>query len=124
VASVKKRLYELLIEYVKMRPKEVSPYLQQIKVRLLSDLKDVCLVSFRSDQNSLVKEVSLQLVIKILEHFNTQEIESIMKPDTLIVILLDEIKLRRPAASVKGTIWHLIGLLLSKYVLQDFAEEA
>ena len=36
-------------------------------------------------------------------------------PDTLITTLLDEIKLRRPSASVKGTIWHLVGILHAKY---------
>lgn len=32
-----------------------------------------------------------------------------------MIRLLDEIKLRRPSASVKGTIWHMVGLLHSKY---------
>jgi hypothetical protein len=38
-----------------------------------------------------------------------------MKPEDLIQKLLDEIKLRRPSASVKGTIWHLVGLLHKQF---------
>jgi hypothetical protein len=61
------------------------------------------MVSFIGDQNSLVKEVSLLVLIKMIETY--KEIEHIIKPPELIIILLDEIKLRRPAATVKGAIW-------------------
>jgi hypothetical protein len=61
------------------------------------------MVSFLGDQNSLVKEVSLLVMIKIIETY--KEIEPIIKPTDLILTLLDEIKLRRPAATVKGAIW-------------------
>ena len=44
-----------------------------------------------------------------------------MKPSDLISRLLDEIKLRRPSASVKGTIWNLVGLLHKKFP-QDLNE--
>lgn len=67
------------------------------------------MVSFIGDQNSLVKEVSLLVLIKMIETY--KEIEHIIKPSELIIILLDEIKLRRPAATVKGAIWQLVGLL-------------
>jgi hypothetical protein len=67
------------------------------------------MVSFIGDQNSLVKEVSLLVLIKMIETY--KEIEHIIKPPELIIILLDEIKLRRPAATVKGAIWQLVGLL-------------
>jgi hypothetical protein len=38
---VKKKLYELLVDFLKLRPREISGYLPQIK--------DTCLLSFRSD---------------------------------------------------------------------------
>jgi hypothetical protein len=41
-----------------------------------------------------------------------------------MVTLLDEIKLRRLSASVKGTIWNIIGLLHEKYGLDDFRVES
>jgi hypothetical protein len=44
-----------------------------------------------------------------------------VKPAELISRLLDEIKLRRPSASVKGTIWNLVGLLHKKFP-QDLNE--
>lgn len=69
---MKKKLYELLVDFMKLRPRELSSYLPQIK--------DTCLLSFVSDQNSLVKESSLQLLIKIIETFPAGEIESIVRP--------------------------------------------
>ena len=118
LASVKKKLYELLVEFVKARPREVSQYLPQIK--------DTILLSFRSDQNSLVKESSLQLLIKLIETFEKtgKDLSSFVRPKDLLVMMLDEIKLRRPSASVKGAIWTLIGLLHAKYGLNDFRIES
>ncbi len=51
----------------------------------------------------------------MVESYNTKELVSIIKPAKLTNILLDEIKVKRPSASVKGAIWELIGLLLKKY---------
>lgn len=113
---MKKKLYELLVDFLKLRPREISGYLQQIK--------DTCLLSFRSDQNSLVKEASLQLLIKLVESFPAKEIEGTVKPKDLMIILLDEIKLRRPSASVKGAIWNLVGLLHERYGLDDYRVES
>ena len=92
---------------MKLRKQEVSHYLAQIK--------ETCMVSFVGDPNSLVKEAAVQVLIKIIETFNAQEIQATIQPVKLLQTLLDEIKLRRPSASVKGAIWTLIGLLHSKY---------
>ena len=54
-------------------------------------------------------------MIKIIESFDVEELLPIVKPVKLLDTLLDEIKLRRPSASVKGAIWTLVGLLHSKY---------
>ncbi len=72
----------------------------------------------------MVKEASLQLLIKLIESFPAKEIETIVKPKDLLIILLDEIKLRRPSASVKGAIWNLVGLLHEKYGLDEFRVES
>lgn len=69
--------------------------------------------SFLFDPNSLVKEVSLLVLFKLIETY--KEISEIIKPEELIVTLLDEIKLRRPAATVKGAIWQLVGLMQARY---------
>jgi hypothetical protein len=71
-----------------------------------------------------VKESSLQLLLKIIETFNHKEIEGLVKPKELMIMLLDEIKLRKPSASVKGTIWNLVGLLHDKYGLDDYRVES
>jgi hypothetical protein len=49
-----------------------------------------------------------------------------LKPLDLTKKLLDEIKLRRPSASVKGTIWNLIGILHKKFgaELKEFLVES
>ena len=119
LGTVKKRLYELIIDYIKLRKQEASHYLQQIK--------DTCMVSFVGDPNSLVKEASLQVLIKIIESFNAEEIEPVILPARLIATLLDEIKLRRPSATVKGAIWILIGLLHKSYerqTVQPYLQES
>ena len=64
------------------------------------------------------------MLIKIVESFPAKELESIVKPKDLMIILLDEIKLRRPSASVKGAIWNMVGLLHEKYGLDDFRVES
>lgn len=113
ISSVKKKLYELLEDFLDKWPREVSGYLQPIR--------DICLLSFRSDTNSLVKESSLHLLTKIIEKF---EVAAIVKPRDLLIMLLDELKLRRPSASVKGAIWTLIGLLHERYGLDEFRVES
>jgi hypothetical protein len=39
-------------------------------------------------------------------------------------MMLDEIKLRKPSASVKGAIWTMVGLLHEKYGLNDYRIES
>lgn len=73
------------------------------------------MVSFVGDPNYLVKDAGLQVLIKIIESFDAEELLPIIKPVKLLDTLLDEIKLRKPSASVKGTIWSLVGLLHQKY---------
>ena len=63
-------------------------------------------------------------MIKLVESFPAKEIEATVKPKDLMIILLDEIKLRRPSASVKGAIWNLGGLLHEKYGLDDYRVES
>lgn len=83
-------------------------------------------MSFRGDTNSLVKESSLQLLIKVIESYEhtSKDIDNIIKPRDLMIMLLDEIKLRKPSASVKGAIWTLVGLLHEKYGLDEFRMES
>jgi hypothetical protein len=51
LSTVKKRIYELIIDYMKLRKQEVSHYLQEIK--------ETCMISFFGDPNYLVKEAGL-----------------------------------------------------------------
>lgn len=92
---------------MKLRKQEVSHY--------LTEIKETCMISFFGDPNHLVKEAGLQVLIKIIENFDNKELLPIIQPVKLLDKLLDEIKLRRPSASVKGAIWQLVGLLHQKY---------
>lgn len=80
--------------------------------------------SFKIDPNSLVKESALKMLLLLIKTYNAKEIEATMGPQNLIEQLLDEIKLRRPSATVKGVIWHLVGTLHEHYGLEDFRIES
>ena len=54
----------------------------------------------------------------MVELYDAKEVETIIKPAKLTNTLLDEIKVKRPSASVKGSIWELIGSMLKKYKVQ------
>lgn len=66
------------------------------------------------------------MLLRIVDAYPTQTVKKIVKPVELIKRLLDEIKLRRPSATVKGAIWHLVGLLHKQFgpELRDDLEES
>lgn len=88
IAGIKKRMYELIIEYSRERPQQLTAYLAQIK--------DTCMRTFLGDPNSLVKESALQLLLRIVEHYPRELVKEVVEPGQLTRKLLEEIKLRRP----------------------------
>ena len=118
IAGIKKRLYELIGEYMERRSDQVATYLPAIK--------DTCIRTFTGDPNSLVKEAALHLLLRIIEQYHIVSLNKIIEPAELVNRLLDEIKLRRPSASVKGTIWNLVGLCHKRFSLEvrDFLVES
>lgn len=66
------------------------------------------------------------MLIKVIEAFERtgEDLVTIVRPKDLLIMMLDEIKLRKPSASVKGAIWTLVGLLHEKYGLQDYLIES
>lgn len=62
-------------------------------------------------------------MIETFEH-TSEDIAAIVKPKDLLIMMLDEIKLRKPSASVKGAIWTMVGLLHEKYGLNDYRIES
>ena len=101
IAGIKKRIYELIMEYLETRPQQLVAYLDLIK--------ETCMRSFIGDSNALVKESALKLLLRIIDHYHIDELRKILKPMDLLTRFLDEIKHRMPSASVKGTIWHAVG---------------
>jgi hypothetical protein len=63
--------------------------------------------------------------MEMLENYSVHDLARIIKPTKLTGILLDEIKVKHPSASVKGGIWELVSLLLRTYpsVLADYRFE-
>ena len=82
--------------------------------------------SFLGDANSFVKEAALKLLLRIIDHYHITEVSKIVVPRELIQVLLDQIKLKRPAAMVKGAIWNLVGMLHKKFgaALQEWLTES
>ena len=66
------------------------------------------------------------MLLCILTTYAPGEVIKVIEPGELLPLLLDEIKLKRPSASVKGTIWTMVGQLHSKYAEEtdEFAEES
>jgi DNA-dependent protein kinase catalytic subunit len=107
VAGVKKRLYELIVEFMQTRPNHVATYLPQIR--------ETCVRTLSGDPSSLVKEASVQLLLQMVEHYPLGVLVKVFDPKEMLNRLLDEIKLRKPSASVRGAIWHLIGLCHKRF---------
>jgi len=107
IAGIKKRLYELIGEFMERRPTYVATYLPQ--------LRETCIRTLTGDPNSLVKEASLQVLLQMLDHYPAAVLVKVLSPKELVNRLLDEIKLRKPSASVKGAIWQLTGLCHKKF---------
>jgi len=89
------------------RPTYVATYLPQ--------LRETCIRTLTGDPNSLVKEASLQVLLQMLDHYPAAVLVKVLSPKELVNRLLDEIKLRKPSASVKGAIWQLTGLCHKKF---------
>ena len=72
-------------------------------------------MAYISESSVLVKEAALGPIREMVNIYEPKEIIAIIKPGKLTNTLLDEIKVKRPSASVKGAIWELIGAMLKKY---------
>ena len=61
-----------------------------------------------------------------MKNFSKTQLKEIMDPEELLNILLDDIKLCKPAATVRGVIWNLIGHVMNVFSieLKDFEVEA
>jgi hypothetical protein len=64
--------------------------------------------------------------LRIIDHYSIEEVNNIIQPKEVITRLLDEIKFKKPSASVKGTIWNMVGALHNKFQqeLREFLVES
>ncbi len=115
--SFRRRILEFLKEFLI----NYSEYCMEF----LDFIKSVCSSIYISEQSLVVKEKVLSLIAKILEIYDSNFIEKIYKPKSYLEFLLDEIKLKRLGGTIKGGIWHVIGILVGKFplLLNDYKIE-
>jgi len=86
-------------------------------VEYLEYMRNMCSSIYISEQSLVVKEKILSLIAKIISHYDPDLVSKIYKPQIYLEFLLDEIKLKKLSGSIKGGIWHIIGILVGKYSL-------
>ena len=57
----------------------------------------------------------MSLIAKIIENYESNINENIFNPKEFVEFLLDEIKLKRLSATIKGGVWYIIGVLIGKF---------
>ena len=70
IAGIKKRIYELIVEYLQWRPQWMTSYLKEIS--------ETCMKSFLGDPNALVREAGLQLLLRIIDHYHLSTLGTFM----------------------------------------------
>lgn len=71
---------------------------------------------FLQEEANKPKETALRVISKIIKHIENKEyLEDIVKPKHLVDFLLMRIKTYKLVPTVKGEVWHLLGLLYSHY---------
>lgn len=71
--------------------------------------------SFSGDCSTLVKEAALHPLVQIMSVFLPEQIKEFLDPQKLMKIMLDEIKLQTLGATLKATIWEVVGWLHKLY---------
>jgi len=67
------------------------------------------------DCSSLVREASIHPLIQILSLYEAEQIKDIIEPKHLMVIMLDEIKYKWSGATLKPSIWEIVGWIHKLY---------
>lgn len=115
--NFRKRLIDFLKELLIFHKEFCQEYLESVK--------NISMTIYIAEQSLVVKEKILSFLAKFLLEMETSVIEKIFKPLNFIEVLLDEIKLKKLAATVKGAIWYLIGILYSRFpiILSKYKKE-
>ena len=97
--------------------KEYIIYYSSYCINYLDYIHKMTSAIYRLEQSQILKEKILSLTAKILLTFPLEQIDKIYKPKEYLESLLNEIKLNKLKTSIKGGIWHIIGILISKFSL-------
>jgi hypothetical protein len=98
----------LIGDYIKLRKENLMDYLVFIFTKAQS--------FFMREESNKAKEAVLRIITKIVKHINNLEyLEEIIKPKAFCDYLLMHLKSYKPVPTVKGFIWHLIGLLYNRF---------
>lgn len=96
----------------------ICDYLQVAKIYIVNYLpfiRDSTLSIFKKDTSIVVKEAALQIIVKILQSYETNILEPVMEVGSLSHMMLDEIKFMKPKPSVRGRIWQILGELIKRF---------
>ena len=62
-----------------------------------------------------MREAAIHPIIQIMSLYEPYQIQELINPKRLIVIMLNEIKLQKPGATLKCTIWEIVGWIHKLY---------
>ena len=105
--NLRKEILEIISDYMQVCRYSLINYLEFIK--------NSSLTIYKTDYSMVVKESALKIIVKMLQSYDATILDSVIQCNRLSQILLDEIKLIKPSASVKGRIWQILGELIRKF---------
>ena len=117
LVNMRKDIFNIIKDYITINSSALNNYLVMIR--------DFSLVIFKKDVSQIVKERALAPIQTIIEIYDGELLETTIQVKETASILLDEIKILRPKAGVKGMIWTILGLLTDKFstIMLEFRVE-
>lgn len=115
--NFRKQLIDFLKEFLIFHKNFCQEYLEEIK--------NIAKAIYSAEQSLIVKEKILSFLAKLLLEIETPVIDKVFQPEKFMEFLLDEIKLKKLAPTVKGGVWYLIGIFYGKFpiVLSKFKKQ-
>lgn len=95
--------------------KEFVIYYLSYCVDYLEHIKRMSIGIYTLETSLIVKGKMLNFIGKVIESNKSELIENVFKPQKYIESLLNEIRNNKVKPSIKGCIWHVIGILISKF---------
>ena len=106
--DMRRMIYELLADYIKLRRSILIDYIDIIFTKVSQ--------YFAAEQANKPKEAALRVLIRLVKYIDQKEIvQECIKPKELTEFLIKQLKMFKPVPTVRGSIWHLLALIYSRY---------